>query len=79
MTMADGSCEVCAGPDPIGVASTAMPLSVAYCQECARRFAQPVVVFATWKEMGVDPEHVDDMETFWNGRYVRYREWLDGQ
>lgn len=80
MTMADHKCEVCYVNEPIGVASTVMPYSCAYCVECARRFAQPKIVFECfYQDFGTDfdkihPEY-HDLETYHDGKYVSYSVW----
>jgi hypothetical protein len=59
-----------------------MPYSVQYCVECARRFAQPRIVFETfYEDVGTDFEKFEDpsfadLETFHDGRYVKYSEWV---
>lgn len=80
MTAADNLCDVCGINPMIGVASTSMPLSVAYCSECARLGADPEIVFICWAEDGPTPEqHVapDDYITFKDGAYVTYRQWYE--
>lgn len=78
--MKDHKCEVCQVNKPIGVASTVMPYSCAYCVECARRFAQPKMVFEMFfDEVGINFELMADgfadMETYHDGKYTSYREW----
>jgi hypothetical protein len=75
--MADGKCEVCKINPPIGVASTAIPLSVAYCAECARRNAQPEGVFEYWFDDDIKPQDLrqPSILTFANGSYISYRKW----
>lgn len=80
MTMADHKCEVCFVNEPIGVASTVMPYSCAYCAECARRFAQPPLVFeCMYDDFGTDFDQMDPayvvLETFLDGKYVDYKTW----
>jgi hypothetical protein len=76
-----GLCDVCKTNQAIGVASTSMPLSVAYCTECAARGADPEVVFHCWfDDVGTDFAKLregvpDQATTFKDGRYVTYREW----
>ncbi len=81
MTMLDDKCDVCRTNKPIGVASTAIPLSVAYCQECARRHAQPVDVFILWEEDIPPKDHraPDEYCTYVDGKYISYRKWYDGR
>jgi len=83
MTMVDGKCEICGGP-PIGVASTIMPYSCAYCVECCQRFAQPMIVFECFfDDFGADfkkmRDGLDQLET-WdhkNAKYITYREYAN--
>lgn len=81
MTMADFKCDVCNVGDAIGVASTMMPYSCAYCKECAERNAQPLIVFECYYEdFGTKFEllhegMVDAMVCFVDGAYVSYRDW----
>lgn len=80
MTMADHKCEVCLVSEPIGVACTVMPYSCAYCVECARRHAQPRIVFECfYEDFGTDFDQMDPhnvaLETFLEGKYVDYRTW----
>lgn len=81
MTMQDHKCEICHINKPMGVACTVLPYSCAYCVECARRFAQPMIVFETFfMDVGTDLELLADpsfadMETFHDGKYISYREW----
>jgi len=80
MTMADDLCDVCHKNKPIGVASTSMPLSVAYCIECANRDADPEIVFETMymgnEDQEVNPEVGDHYLTFKDGEYITYTEWV---
>lgn len=83
MTMVDKKCDVCGVNPPIGVACTFIPYSCAYCEECARRDAQPELVFETWWDCFEN--HFDEMHegipdkvvTVKDGRYMTYREWAD--
>lgn len=80
MTMADGICEVCNRPGAIGVASTIMPYSCAYCRECALRGAQPEVVFLTLHETygpNVDPDFGEQVVTYSDGEYINFNQWRD--
>lgn len=81
MTMLENKCDVCRVNAPIGVASTAIPLSVAYCQECAKRNAQPIDVFLYWEdEIGHPKNHANPgMVTFIDGQYINYRKWYDAR
>jgi hypothetical protein len=82
MTMKDHLCEICRVNEPLGVACTIMPYSCAYCRECAKRFAQPRVVFEYFfEEFGTDLSRFEDpsyaeLETFHDGKYVDYRTWV---
>lgn len=78
--MTDNLCDVCRTNPMIGVASTSMPLSVAYCAECARLGADPEIVFIYWEECGIAPEDhraPDHAVTFKDGAYVTYRKWFE--
>ena len=77
MTMLTGKCDVCQTNDAIGVASTAIPLSVAYCVECAQRNAQPKCVFEIWEEDIPPKDHAapDHFVTYQDGKYITYRKW----
>jgi hypothetical protein len=81
MTMVDKKCDVCRTGQAIGVASTIMPYSCAYCKECCLRFAQPLIVFECfWEDVGTDFARLregiaDELETYDCGRYQTYREW----
>jgi hypothetical protein len=81
MTMQDGKCDVCHKNPPVGVASTAVPLSVAYCMECAQRHAQPLCVFVMWEESIPPNDHIapDSFCTYENGNYVSYRKWYNAR
>ena len=76
-----GKCEVCGINPAIGVASTSMPYSCAYCVECAKRGADPEVVFVCmYDDVGTDfsklvEGYADAVITFKDGRYMTYREW----
>jgi len=72
-----GLCDICGVNPMIGVASTSIPLSVAFCAECARRGADPEIVFECWAEDIPPDRHVcpDDVVTYKDGAYVTYREW----
>jgi len=82
MTMLDMRCDVCNRPGEehkaIGVASTSVPYSCAFCAECAARGADPELVFEHWYDVIGEPENhrcPDDSVTFRDGRYMTYREW----
>jgi hypothetical protein len=80
MTMTNHKCEVCEVNEPIGVASTIMPYSCAYCAECAQRFAQPKIVFECFfEDFGTNFDQMRDdyadLETFHHKKYISYREW----
>jgi hypothetical protein len=81
MTMADFKCDVCGVGKAIGVASTMIPYSCAFCIECAERHAQPEIVFETiYDDGGTDFDNfvdgfVDNVVTHKDGKYQTYREW----
>lgn len=74
-------CDVCGNDKAIGVASTSMPYSCAYCVECARCGADPEIVFECWyNDIGSDCSKMieglpDSALTFKDGKYVSYRDW----
>lgn len=76
-----GNCDVCNERPAIGVASTSMPMSVAFCQECAAQGADPAIVFVCmFDDCGIDFDKMadgvpDGMTTWKDGRFVTYREW----
>ena len=76
-----GKCDVCAVNPAVGVASTSMPMSVAFCAECAGRGADPEIVFICWyDDFGTDFSKMadgvaDNYITYKDGRYMNYREW----
>jgi hypothetical protein len=80
MTMLDELCDVCHLNKPIGVASTSMPLSVAYCRTCAELHADPEIVFETMymgnEDQEVDPEMGDQYLTFKDGKYITFTAWV---
>lgn len=81
MTMADMTCDVCGNPEPIGVASTIMPYSCAFCKTCAEKGAQPLIVFeCIYDDVGTDFNSLvqgiaDQLVTYHFGRYITYKEW----
>lgn len=79
MTALDNLCDVCHVNPMIGVASTSMPYSCAYCRECAERGADPELVFLCWEEDISPDQHAcpDHANTYKDGRYVTYREWYE--
>lgn len=81
MTAVENLCDVCRINPMIGVCSTSIPLSVAYCEECAARGADPELVFLCWEEDIPPNEHCDPdgCVTFKDGKYISYREWYDAR
>jgi hypothetical protein len=76
MTMLDNKCDVCHLRVPIGVASTSIPLSVAYCVECAQAGADPESVFLFWEEEGHKPSDLrPGFKTWKDGKFISYRRW----
>lgn len=76
----DVKCGVCRVNRALGVASTIIPFSCAYCVECARRHAQPLMVFEYfYDDLGTDfdkmGEMADKLETYAGGNYINYRTW----
>lgn len=82
MTMADGVCEVCRTRPPIGVACTSIPLSVAYCGECAAAGADPEIVFVCWIEdcngnLSLFNPAILEQVTWKDGRFMTFKEWAE--
>jgi hypothetical protein len=78
MTMKDITCDVCGRPSAIGVASTMLPYSCAYCLECAGRDAQPELVCESLPHPSQMHEGLADfVTTYKNGKYITYREWFN--
>ncbi len=79
MTMLDEKCDVCGVNPSIGVASTSMPYSCAYCKECAERGADPIIVFVCfYDDFGTNFDLMrdpDGLVTYMDGQYVSYRDW----
>lgn len=77
MTMLDMKCDVCNKNPAIGVASTSVPYSCAYCKECASRSADPEMVFIFWADDIAPDDHrsPDQSVTYKDGQYMTYREW----
>lgn len=77
VTAKDDVCDVCGLGPVIGVASTSIPLSVAYCAECIKHGADPEVVFEYWATCGITPaDHRDpSMLTYRDGKYINYSDW----
>jgi len=79
MTAVDTLCDVCRKRPMIGVACTSVPMSVAFCKECAEAGADPEMVFVFW-EADIPPDmHAapDDCCTWRDGEFVSYRRWYD--
>jgi len=80
MTMLDDKCDVCGRPGAVGVASTVIPYSCAYCVPCLQRNAQPDLVFMVMYEtIGIDFETANpaylELVTYVDGDYIDYRTW----
>jgi hypothetical protein len=76
MSMTEDKCDVCHINKPIGVASTSIPLSVAYCEKCAIEGADPESVFEYFYEMAHGPDEIrPELVTFKDGKYIAYKEW----
>jgi len=78
MTMVDMLCDVCNKEPALGVASTSIPYSCAFCRKCLEQGADPIMVFDLWYTQIGDPDNhacPDDSKTFYEGKYVTYREW----
>jgi hypothetical protein len=78
MTMTDMVCDVCHLRKAIGVASTSIPFSCAFCECCANYGADPELVFGYWAvEIGPPENHRCPglSLTFKDGQYITYSEW----
>lgn len=78
MTMKDGLCEVCGTGAAIGVASTSIPYSCAYCVECAQHGADPewVLEHLLNEVAGGDPTKLaPGLITYKDGKYISFEEW----
>lgn len=79
-----GLCDVCARQPAIGVASTSIPYSCAFCKECAQRGADPEMVFEhlLWDVANGDPTLLrPELLTFnkTRGRYEDMPTWAEGR
>lgn len=74
-----GLCDVCHKNPMIGVASTSVPFSCAYCSECAEQGADPEWIFVMWAEdHGYKPQDlVSGLVTYKDGRYLTYEKWYN--
>lgn len=70
-------CGVCNINEAIGVASTSVPYSVAYCVTCAQNHADPESVFEFfWEEVNGDATQVHKvLVTYYQGGYIDFQEW----
>jgi hypothetical protein len=80
MTMKDNKCDVCGRPGAVGVASTAIPYSCAYCVPCLQVNAQPDIVFETiWEGSDGDNTQIHpaylELVTWKDGKYIDYPTW----
>lgn len=75
--MAGTTCDVC-GKTAFSVCSSALgAISFAYCKECLRQNAEPLVAFETtaWTCGNEVAEFVRHMSTFVNGEYISWDDW----
>lgn len=82
-TKGDGLCDVCDLRPMIGVASTSVPFSCAYCSECAQRGADPswVLSYMIDDVAGGDlsrlhPDAVKGLCTWHDGKFITIEEWF---
>jgi len=76
MTMADMKCDVCEIRLAIGVASTSIPYSCAFCFECARASADPEWIFYWFLEDIGRPSLVrEGLVTWSNGKFISFHDW----
>jgi len=76
---ADMTCDVCDRGGVIGVASSSLgPISHAYCEECARKPAEPEWMFGmTYDDTeGNVASWVHRLWTWKDGAYVQWLDWL---
>lgn len=74
-------CDVCNRERPVQVAASSLgAFSLAYCWECAIRYAEPIGYLATlYKELHGDVAlFILETET-WNGQYVTFGDMLPMQ
>ena len=81
MSMKDNLCDVCHTRPPIGVASTHVPFSCAYCRECAEAEADPEWVFQYLLEdvaTNRDPSTIQrGLVTWKDGAFVDFHTWAE--
>lgn len=73
-----GKCDICHKNDAIGVASTSIPYSCAMCMDCARRGADPELVFIHLYENVAhgDPSKIrEGLTTYKDDKYMSFHEW----
>ena len=79
MTYKKPICEICNINVSIGVASSTLgPMSMAMCSTCVENHAEPEWLFKyILKETkGNVSEHVQDLSTFVDGKYILWNDWL---
>jgi len=77
-------CDVCSkSPVEVWVHSLSTgAMSIASCRECLSHFAEPEFAFQHLRDFVGQPdgsglrEEVYEMETYANGKYITYRDWL---
>jgi hypothetical protein len=80
-SLPDLSCEMCGQP-AIGVASTSVPYSAAYCRECASRGCDPLWIFHYWyDDVSTDGEGMADWviecaTSYMDGKYISWPEFV---
>jgi hypothetical protein len=84
MTMANKQCDICHRNRPLRMVGTILPYSCASCEECAKRFAQPQLVFdSLYGEIGTNFDKASpvylELVTYQDGAYVTYRQWARAQ
>jgi hypothetical protein len=80
MKMPDMRCDVCGIRQAIGVASTSIPFSCAFCACCASYGAEPELVFEYWfEELGPPSNHrCPGLSLTWkDGQYWTYTAWYE--
>jgi hypothetical protein len=77
--MAYPNCDVCGGAAKGVAASSLGPISLAYCQECLSRGAEPIGMWHLTIGLcdgpdGVRPEFTEHAASYKNGRYIGWDE-----
>lgn len=75
-------CEVCGEP-AVGVASSIMPISHAYCRKCLTENAEPIFIFRYhYDEVSTDgeglaPWFTENVKSYMDGKYITWQEYVE--